>query len=128
MKEIKEEKMEGFDIRVTHRDPKSGAVVRQDPYILRVIGEGGNKRKLFERPKGSGNLWNRQGEPIGRWVKGEFVEGEPHVEFTPPPTQDQLLAQSLVQKDSRIAELERELQAIQAESDAKSKKMKEKGA
>jgi hypothetical protein len=114
---------EGFSLRVTYRDEKSGQVTHKDPYILRVLGE--ERRKVWERPVGSGNLWNKKGEAIGRWVvdpktkKGKFVEGAKHVEFVPPMTEDQKLAKSLIEKDVKIAELEKELALIKAEKEKK---------
>lgn len=114
----------GFDLTVTHRDPKTGVIVRRDPYILRVTAAAeGGKSRLYERPAGSGNLWDRKGEPIGRWVidektkRGKFVAGAPHIEFIPPKTADQKLAQSVSEKDVKIAELEKELAAIRVEKD-----------
>lgn len=127
---MEETKPKGFDLTVHHRDPKTGALVNVTPYILRVCGETGSSEKtyLWERPKGSGNLFDKQGNPVGRWVMEEQdVKGKKikvgkhdpkaeHIAFTPPPTKDQQLAASIAQKDVRIAELERELKAIQAES------------
>jgi hypothetical protein len=113
----KDERPEGFNLQVHYRDDKTGLVVETDPYILRVVGESaGGKSSYFERPKGSGNLFNKRGEAIGRWVDGGFKADMPHVAFVAPLTQDQKLANSLVEKDSKIAELEREMAAIRAES------------
>lgn len=128
-----EETPKGFDLVVTHRDPKTGLVVRENPYILRVIGETGSseKQRLWERPKGSGNLFDKHNNPVGRWVYedkivkgkkirvGSYDEKAEHVAFTPPPTKDQLLAQGISERDVKIAELERELNAIKAENEKK---------
>lgn len=121
-------KVEGFDLMVHHRDEKTGLVTKSDPYTLRVTGvQGGEKTEIFERPPGSGNCFAKNGEPIGRWVvdpktkRGSLKEGEPHVTYSKPETQDQKLAKELITKDSRIAELERELAAINAEKEKKSK-------
>lgn len=113
---------------VTHRDERTGLVTHSDPYTLRVCGvQGGEKTEIFERPPGSGNCFNKAGQAIGRWIidpktkKGALKEGEPHVAFERPPTKDEQLKKSLVTKDARIAELERELAAINAEKEKKSK-------
>ena len=133
--EIKEEEVvEGFDLRVTHRDPKTGLVTHTDPYILRVIGDGdnGGRSRLWERPAGSGNCWDKQGNPIGRWVyeekeingkkirTGHYDPKAEHVHWEKPLTEDQKLAKEVLTKDAKIVELERELAAIKAESEKKS--------
>lgn len=112
----KEDEKKGFDLRVTHRDPITGVVTHTTPYTLRVIGTGGGqKTQLFERPPKSGNLFDGQGRPFGRWENGKHNETANHVIFAPPLTTDQKLAQSVIEKDSRIAELQRELASIKAE-------------
>jgi uncharacterized small protein (DUF1192 family) len=134
-----ETEQKAFDLVVTHRDEKTGQVTHKNPYILRVRGEGGGEKSRFwERPAGSGNLWNKKGEPVGRWeaIPGETNKGrpvmgvvnKPHVEFVAPLTSDQKLANSVVQKDSRIAELERELAAVRAEESKKSEVKKPQAA
>lgn len=121
--QYQEEEVVGFDPRkVTIRDPKTGLIVKTNPYTLRIVGlDGGGKSRLLEMPKGSGNIFNMKMEPIGRWEKGEFVEGKEHIEFTPPETDDQKLAREVVESKSKIAELERELAQIRAESERKNK-------
>lgn len=133
MDEPKEIKPSGFNLQVTYRDDKTGQVTHTDPYTLRVSGEqGSNERvRLWERPKGSGNLFDKKGNPAGRWVyekvseKGKtFMKGKhdptaEHIEFTPPLTQDQLLAKELTDSKVKIAELEREMASIKAEREKK---------
>lgn len=118
--------VQGFDLKVTHRDEKSGAVVETNPYVLRVCGTTGSseKTRYWERPAGSGNLFDKKGQPCGRWdsTKPEgqrYIKGAAHVEWTPPETKDQKIIRSLSEKDLRIAELEKELAAINAEKAAK---------
>ena len=113
---------QGFDLQVTHRDEKTGVVVRKNPYVLRVVqAPDGGKSRYWERPVGSGNLFDKKGNPIGRWEKdpksgkGRFIASAEHVEFTPPETDDQKLARSVVERDVRIAELEKELANIRNE-------------
>jgi hypothetical protein len=122
MRTIGEEiKAQGFDLKVTHRDSKTGLVVEKNPYILRVVkGPGGNS-KLFERPVGSGNLFDAQNKPIGRWVvskdapQGEHDPKAEHVAFKRPETEDEKLAKSLITKDTKIKALEAELAAVKHE-------------
>ncbi len=111
----------GFDLTVNHRDPKTGLVTKRTPYVLRVVGApDGGRTSLFERPKGSGNIFDGQGNPWGRWIKGEHHPNEPHIAFVVPLTEDERLKHSVVEKDAKIAELEKELAAIRAEATAKS--------
>jgi hypothetical protein len=134
MSEIqKEEQPKEFDLKVTYRDEKTGLITKRDPYILRVVGEQGSnvKSRLWERPAGSGNLFDKHMNPVGRWVYeektvrgkvvrvGKFVEGAEHIKYVPPMTEDQKLAQELLSKDAKIAELEREMAAIKAEETKK---------
>lgn len=116
----------GFDLQVTFRDDLTGLVTHHNPYTMRVVAaQDGGKMRLWERPVGSGNLWDKKGNPIGRWLtdektkKGKFIKGEPHISFVPPMTEDQKLARSLTEKDSRITALEKELDSLKAESKKK---------
>lgn len=118
----------GFNIKVTYRNEKTGLVSHKDPYILRVLGSGDGKAKLWERPAGSGNLFNSKNEPIGRWVidpktkRGSFQPGVAHIAWTPPETPDQKTARALNEKEAKIQALEKELQAIKAEAKKADKK------
>lgn len=133
-----DETPKGFDLKVTHRHPRTGLITHTTPYILRVIGEsGGAKARVWERPAGSGNLWDKHNQPIGRWDKtkpeGErFVKDAEHIAWAAPETSDQKLARSVVEKDVRIQELERELASIRIESEKKTApaaaQKKDKGA
>lgn len=115
-----------FDITVTHRDERTGLITKRDPYILRVTqASDGGKTRLWERPVGSGNLFNSKNVACGRWIvdektkKGKHVADAEHVHFTPPPTEDMKLAQEMTQKDVRIQALEAELAQIRAEGEKK---------
>lgn len=126
MFEDMEDAPKGFDLQVTRRDPKTGLVISNNPYTMRVIASAdGGKTRIFERPVGSGNMWDKKGNPIGRWLtdektkKGKFVPGVEHMVFSPPETDDQKLARSLTEKEARIAELEKELSNIRVESKKK---------
>jgi len=121
-----QEENKGFDLLVTHRDPKTGMITHSNPYTLRVVaGADGGKMRLWERPAHSGNIWDKNGKPVGRYEKSmvdgkmvsKFIPGAKHKEWVPPLTQDQVLAKSLMSKDSRIAELEKELASIKAEKE-----------
>lgn len=120
MDELEEFKPKGFDLKVTHRDEKTGLITRKNPYKMRVTATSdGGKSRTFERPVGSGNLWNKKGEPAGRFVDGKWDKKAEHVAFIPPETEDQKLAKTVITKDARIAELERELASIKAEGQVK---------
>lgn len=115
-----------FDIKVTHRDERTGLITHKTPYILRVSGaEGGGKTRTWERPPGSGNLFDKKGNPVGRRVKdaqGRWSTDPKaeHVAFVPPLTEDQKLSRSVVEKDQRISALEAELASLRVEADKKS--------
>ena len=120
LKPQEEPKKKEFDLRVQHRNPRTGLIEKVDPYTLHVIGD--DHRKVYERPSGSGNCWDPRNNPIGRWdEKKGFIEGAKHIEFTPPETKDQILARSLIAKDTKIAALEKELAEYTAEKDRNSK-------
>jgi hypothetical protein len=114
-----------FDLQVTHRDNKTGKVIRNNPYIARVIkAEDGGKTTVFERPAGSGNLWDKKDAPVGRWENGSWKKEATHVEFQVPETQDDKLKRSLIEKDVKLAAALKELEAIKAERAAGEKEVK----
>lgn len=125
--------------KVTYRNPKTGQVIRQDNYIMRTVGslDKNNRDRVnyLEFPAGSGNLWSKNWEPAGRWDAKQpegkrYIKDAPHVEWTPPETQDQVLAKEMAMDKQKIAELEKELSAIRGEqADGKSvAKKKDSGA
>lgn len=135
-----------FDLVVTHRDPKSGLVTKTTPYILRVCGETGSSEKtqMWERPAGSGNLFDKEMNPVGRWVyeeqkvKGKMVRvghHEPeaeHIVFVPPMTADEKLRHEMAETQVKLAEAQKELASIKAEREkalapVKNAKTKEPG-
>lgn len=128
--------VEGFDLKVTHRDDRSGQVTHKNPYRLRVVGgKGGNRMKLWERPVGSGNLWNLQGKPVGRWIEEEKEGGEvvmkydpkaEHVSYEMPMTADQKLAQQANSVAAENETLRAELAAMKAEAEKKAAPAMEK--
>jgi len=113
-----------FDMRVTKRNPKTGAIISTDPYRLRITKEG----KTFERPVGSGNLWYEDGEVAGivKMVEGKekIMIDTPHLDYAIPVSKEQAVIDAMANKDSQIAKLEQdlkdlELKAINAEREAK---------
>jgi hypothetical protein len=117
-----ENKPKGFDLRVTHRDEKTGLVTHTDPYTLRVMGEGSAKVRYWERPAGSGNLFDKKGKPAGRWDKTQpegkrLLADVEHVAVIPVLTQDQKLRQQMTEDKAKIAQLEREVASIKAEKE-----------
>lgn len=118
---VQEEEVKGFDTKVTHRDPRTGQIVRRDPYIKRVCSkEGGGVARYFERPAGSGNLWDKQGNPVGRWdgskPEGErYLKNAAHIAWERPKTEDEKLAAELISREQENAALKAELAAMKAE-------------
>jgi hypothetical protein len=120
----------GFNLMVTYRDEKTGLITHTDPYILRIVGESGSSEKtqLWERPKGSGNLFDKENNKVGRWVYedkvikgkkarvGHYEADAEHIDYVKPLTQDQLLARELSEKSVRLSEVEKELAALKAEA------------
>ena len=120
-----EVKIKGFDTKVTHRDPKTGLIIKKTPYIKRVCGKvAGGSDRYFEKPAGSGNLFNKKGEPVGRW-DSNLAEGKrcipcaSHIEFAVPQTEDDKLAKSLILKERENATLKAELNALKMEKEKK---------
>lgn len=120
-----------FDL-ATHKRDKYGKVVEINPYRLHII-EG---QRAFERPINSGNLWYENNQPMGR-LKTEFNEktkkkvfsielGAPHIEYVPPPTTDQVVAQEISATKQENESLKQELAALKAESEAEKKAMEER--
>lgn len=109
--EIKPIKNPGFDLVVQHRDPKTGRVVKVNPY--RMIAHEGVQ--YFERPKHSGNLWFQNGEPAGRYENNEVKRGAPHQEWIPPMTADDKLAQRVVSAEEENKRLRAEIEQIHRE-------------
>lgn len=126
-----------FDLMVHHRHHRTGKLIKHTPYIKRVVGEVGSSERAtyWERPAGSGNLFDSHNNPIGRWeyeektVKGKtvktgkFIEGAAHVAWEAPITQDQKIAKE-------NAALKAELAAMKAEKEkqAAPAKKQDKGA
>lgn len=131
-KEMTPEK-KGFDLTVTHRDEKTGLITHTTPYVLRVCGEQGSdqKARYWERPKGSGNLFDKHNNPIGRWITeekvikgkrvnaGKYDPDAAHIEWHPPMTVDQIIAQE-------NAALKAELASLKAETEKKSAQAQKK--
>lgn len=125
-------KEHGFDLTVTHRDPKTGAVVRTDPYVMTVMQSDSGRIRVFERPPGSGNLYDKRGQPCGRWEKDEegkkvYNAKAEHKVWAPPETQDQKLARQVreyAEENERLKQAlaEKEVKSIKAEQSGGSKK------
>lgn len=121
-------KPKGFDLIVTHRDPKTGQVIKSTPYILRVCGEQGSdqKARYWERPKGSGNLFDKHNNPVGRWIYedkivkgkkvkvGKYDEKAEHIKWVPPLTEDQKIAQKNAALEAEVASLRAEKEKLEA--------------
>lgn len=104
-----------FNPRVVHeRDPKTGRVVRVNPF--RVIID--NSVRYYEWPKGSGNLWWEDQTFAGRLDdKGRPVRGKAHVKYTPPMTQDESIARQNMVLEQENKRLHQELLDIKREQE-----------
>lgn len=71
MKDV-ENTQKGFDYRVQIKDPKTGKIVKYQPYKM-VIENGLTK---LERPIGSGNWFHPNGEPIEKETKKQLDKKE----------------------------------------------------
>lgn len=118
--------------KVTFRNPKTGMVEKETPYILRTVGSKDNRNRVnyLEFPAGSGNLWDQNWKPIGRWDKDKpegqrFIKDAVHSVWAPPETQDQKLAKEMAADKLRIAELEKEVALIKAENEKPAAKKKD---
>ena len=106
----------GFDLRVQIRDPKTGAVIRTQPYVLHDI----NDQEVFERPVGSGNVFWKSGEAAGRVEvdelgKTKFVKEAQHKAWSAPETEDDRLRKEVLSTREKNLKLEREIEAIRRE-------------
>ncbi len=124
----------GFDKTVTHRDEATGLITHTNPYTLIVSkAEDGGKVRKWERPPGSGNLFDNKNREIGRMVTTEVVNDKTgkktvskkydpdaeHIAFVVPETSDKKLAREVLEKDAKINELEKQLAGIKAEDKKK---------
>lgn len=103
-----------FDNRTHIRDADSGRLLKKQPYAYHVF----NDTKMWERPIGSGNMYNHFGDPIGRWKSAGRGAWEKISEtHSDAPTYEKVMTvEDLVQRNS---ELELEVAALKAEQTAK---------
>jgi hypothetical protein len=122
---VQEEAPIGFDFKVTHRDEKTGLIVRKNAYTMHILGD--ERKQVMERPKGSGNCWDAQNEPCGRIaLKGKGRQAKlsydpdaKHIAWSEPETADQKLARETAKTNSENAALKAELAALKAEQKPK---------
>lgn len=121
-----EEVKPGFNLKTVYRNAKTGKIEKEDYYIARYVKQGEGSVVYFERPAGSRNIWNGQGEAIGRWdeTKPEgqrFIAGAPHIEFVMPETVDQKIARENAQLKAELAAIKAEREVKAAPATAKKK-------
>jgi hypothetical protein len=103
-----------FDLRkLEHRDAKTGRVIRQNNYRMRVV----NKQKFIEWPINSGNLYYEAGDGAGRIEEGVIYLGKSHQEYV--LTQDEKISRESAQVKQENARLMKELAEIKNEQDMK---------
>lgn len=113
-----------FDLVVDRWDHE-GRKIYHNPYRKFMRQDAGD---VYERPKGSGNLWYENNQPAGRVQyeineKGhihnkKFLPDAPHVEYTPPATPLEL-SEALTESKAALAAAQAELAAIKREAAAR---------
>lgn len=115
-----------FDIKVQHRDSKTGRVKDHNPYRLHTV----SGKRYFERPLGSGHLYYENGEQAGQMVwendgkKKVIKEGMAHSEYNRPLTVNEKMQREFDSRGNKIDNLEAkiaELEAIQIKAEADEK-------
>lgn len=111
-----------FDLTVHHRDPKTGAITKEDHYALH-IGQDGH---LFERPIGSGMMYYANGVLAKdlykdkRESEAKAKENEIQAKAdSEKKAQDERMASLSDERKKIIEEANREADAIVAEAKAK---------
>ncbi len=118
-----------FDLKVHHFDAR-GRVKKKTHYRLHIH----KGTSMFERPVNSGNLFYENNEPAGRVIftrdeKGAIIgkKYEPnatHLDFKAPLSAEEKVHFENEQMRSRIAALEAELAAVEADKEAKAAAVK----
>ena len=112
-----------FDLVVQHRDTR-GRVQKVNPYRC-FVNDG---EKLFERPKGSGNLFLENNEPAGRVIitlsddgktqTKKFDRKAAHIEYVSPLVGMEKLANEKAGLQAENEKLKLELEQIRKEREA----------
>lgn len=109
-----------FDSRVKIVNEKTGKILAYQPYVMHTFGEA--NVVIYERPPGSGNMFNAQGESIGRYEFKKDSGGtwskfsDDHIATKPHPIDEKEALRE------RLETTEAELAALKAERDDKSQK------
>lgn len=98
---------EGFDLRTTIRDPKTGEVKNDQPYRLKIGAEG----RRFERPPGSGRFYDEG----GTLIRDEQAE---KAKVDAARAAEAHAKEALQSKDSKHSEKAPELSLADAEKNA----------
>ncbi len=104
-----------FDHRVHITDPKTGKVVEENHYILRINADG----TTYERPPGSGMIY----DPTGALIKDGQKEKRELAAAKAKADAEVAAAKKKAEDDARAAELDAEKQAILAEAKAEAEKI-----
>lgn len=102
-----------FDVRVHLRD-KHGNITEENHYAYHII----DGIQYFERPIGSGNLFEPNGEPCGRLTDRRRLEVDAsaaHIAHKEAPTGAELIAQELDLARGESEALRKELAALKKE-------------
>ena len=114
-KPVEEAKPEGFDLRTHYWDRETKRLSHINPYRLHTI----DGVQYFERPKGSGNVFWKDGAPAGVIdLKSMQVDLEAsHVEWVAPLTQEQKEQEEVRAVLAQNEELRRELEMIKKDKE-----------
>lgn len=111
-----------FDNRVHIRNAETGRLIRRQHYAMHAFSD----KKIWERPIGSGNMFDAHGDPIGRWKRADKGHWEQiSKEHSAVP-----MAEKIATPDELIArnsELESELAALKADLEMKTAPVKSHG-
>lgn len=107
-----------FDIRVQHRDRKTGRIQQNNTYRLHIV----QGKRYFERPTGSGHLYYESNEPAGQLVwendgkKKVIKEGAEHRAYSKPLTVNEQMQREFDGRGTKIQSLEAKIAELEAAS------------
>lgn len=104
-----------FDARVHIRNEKTGALVKKQHYAWHMFGD----KKMFERPIGSGNMFNQAGEPIGKWEMNKENGHWAKVSDVQENAESYEMVGTVEDLIDENSELKAELAALKAEKETK---------
>ncbi len=105
-----------FDIKVQHRNVKTGRIQQNNTYRLHIV----QGKRYFERPLGSGHLYYETGEAAGQieWEnegkKKVIKEGVAHRAYNRPLTVNEQMQREFDGRGTKIVDLETKIAELEA--------------